>query len=186
MKNKTENVKNDTRQKILRAAAQVINAKGVLALTLEAVAKEAKISKGGLLYHFASKDELMKGMNDFFMQNLFADGEDVANDVPCNIGKWTRAYMKNTFNQLDNEFEINIALLSAVVTSPELVKSTSSYLKILQDHIENDQINPIVSTVIRLAVDGMYYNQLFGMNLEKDIREQVSDYLLSLTKEEIK
>ncbi len=186
MKNKTENVKNDTRQKILRAAAQVINAKGVLALTLEAVAKEAKISKGGLLSHFASKDELMKGMNDFFMQNFFDDVEDVANDDPCNIGKWTRAYMKNTFNQLDNEFEINIALLSAVVTSPELVKSTSSYLKILQDHIENDQINPIVSTVIRLAVDGMYYNQLFGMNLEKDIREQVSDYLLSLTKEEIK
>lgn len=186
MKNKTENVKNDTRQEILRAAARVINAKGVFALTLEAVAKEAKISKGGLLYHFASKDELMKGMNDFFMQKFIDDVEHVANDDPCNIGKWTRAYTKNTFNQLDNEFEMNAALLSAVVTSPELVKSTSSYLKILQDHIENDQMNPIVSTVIRLAVDGMYYNQLFGMNLEQDIREQVSDYLLSLTKEEIK
>jgi AcrR family transcriptional regulator len=186
MKNKLEDVKSDMRQKILRATARVINSKGVLALTLESVAKEAKISKGGLLYHFGSKDELMQCMNDFFMQKFINNVEHVANADPCNFGKWTRAYTNNTFSQLDNEFEMNAALLAAVATSPDLVKSTAGYLKTLQDRIENDQMSPIVSTVIRLAVDGMYYNQLLGMNLGKELREQVSEYLISLTREEIR
>lgn len=184
MENKTQNAKSDTRQKILRAAAHVINTKGVLALTLEAVAKEAKISKGGLLYHFHSKEDLMKGMNDFIMHTFFSELEDVANDDPCHKGKWTRAYTNITFNQLDNEFDMNLAFLSAIATNPDRVKSMARDLRVLQNYIENDQINPIISTVIRLAVDGMYFNQLYGLNLKEDVRVQVLSYLLSLTKEE--
>ncbi|SDI15781.1 TetR/AcrR family transcriptional regulator [Desulfosporosinus hippei] len=184
MENITKTTKNDTRQKILRAAAQIINTKGVLALTLEAVAKEAKISKGGLFYHFATKDDLMKGMNDFIMHNFFDDLERITKDDPRHNGKWTRAYTNLTFNLLDSEFEMNLAFLSAIATSPDLVKSMARDLKVLQNHIENDQINPIVSTVIRLAVDGMYFNQLYGLNLNEDVRDQVLNYLLSLTEEE--
>lgn len=179
-----QNTKNTTRQKILRAAAQVINTKGVLALTLEAVAKEAGISKGGLLYHFSSKDDLMKGMNDFIMQDFIDEVQRAANDDPCHEGKWTRAYTKVTFDQLDCEFEMNVAFLSAVAANPDFVKFISSDLRLLQDHIENDRIDPIVSTIVRLAVDGMYYNQLYGMNLKEDVREQVLHHLISLTKEE--
>ncbi|AFQ44235.1 TetR/AcrR family transcriptional regulator [Desulfosporosinus meridiei] len=184
MENITKTTKNDTRQKILRAAAQIINTKGVLALTLEAVAKEAKISKGGLFYHFATKDDLMKGMNDFIMHNFFDDLERITKDDPRHNGKWTRAYTNLTFNLLDSEFEMNLAFLSAIATSPDLVKSMARDLKVLQNHIENDQINPIVSTVIRLAVDGMYFNQLYGLNLSEDVRDQVLNYLLSLSEEE--
>lgn len=184
MKNKTQTTKTDTRQKILRAAAQIINTKGVLALTLEAVAKEAEISKGGLFYHFASKDDLMKGMNDFIMKTFLDDLERIASDDPRHKGKWTRAYTNLTFNLLDNEFEMNLAFLSAVATSPDLVKSMSKDLRVLQKHIENDRINPILSTIVRLAVDGMYFNQLYGLNLREDLRDQVLNYLLSLTEEE--
>ncbi|WP_414715009.1 hypothetical protein [Sporomusa sp.] len=38
-------------------------------------------------------------------------------------------------------------------------------LQVLHAHIENDHIDPTLSTVIRLAVDGMYFNQLHGINL---------------------
>ena len=50
-----------TRQKILAAASQIVQCKGVAKLTLEAVAKEAGVSKGGLLYHFSNK-ALIEGM----------------------------------------------------------------------------------------------------------------------------
>ncbi|PED36183.1 hypothetical protein CON24_19320 [Bacillus cereus] len=39
-----------TRQKILAAASQIVQCKGVAKLTLEAVAKEAGLSKDGLWY----------------------------------------------------------------------------------------------------------------------------------------
>jgi AcrR family transcriptional regulator len=184
MQNQTPNKTIDTKQKILRAAAQIINTTGVLSLTLEAVAKEAKISKGGLLYHFPSKDALMKGMNDYLLQSYIDEVECAANDDLYEKGKWTRAYTTITFNQLDSEFDMNVAFLAAAATNPELLKSMSKHLQALQVRIENDHIDPIVSTVIRLAVDGIYFNQLYGMSLREDVREKVLNYLISLTKEE--
>jgi AcrR family transcriptional regulator len=35
--------------------------KGVNALTIDAVARTAKLSKGGVLYHFPSKESLIAG-----------------------------------------------------------------------------------------------------------------------------
>ena len=51
-----------TRDRLLDAAATVVHRDGAQALTLDAVAQEAEVSKGGLLYHFRSKRELVEGM----------------------------------------------------------------------------------------------------------------------------
>ena len=176
----------DTKQKILQAAAQIINTSGVLSLTLEAVAKKAKISKGGLLYHFPSKDALMKGMNDYLLQGFIDEVERTASEDPCEKGKWTRSYTTITFNQPDDEVDMNVAFLAAVATNPVLLKAMTEHLQVLQARIENDRIDSVVATVIRLAVDGMYFNQLYGLGLPEDVRGKVLNYLIALTKEGMK
>ena len=52
----------NTKAAILDAAAVVVERDGVAALTLERVADEAGVSKGGLLYHFANKADLVVAM----------------------------------------------------------------------------------------------------------------------------
>ena len=49
----------DARTRILDAAEAIVRARGVPGLTLEAAAREAGVSKGGLLYHFGSKEQLV-------------------------------------------------------------------------------------------------------------------------------
>jgi AcrR family transcriptional regulator len=51
-----------TREAILRAAGRVVVEEGVSGMTLEAVACEAGVSKGGLLYRFPSKEALIASM----------------------------------------------------------------------------------------------------------------------------
>lgn len=58
----------DTHTRILDAVERIIVQKGVTGLTLEAAAREAGVSKGGLLYHFGSKEALLTGL----MQRLTA------------------------------------------------------------------------------------------------------------------
>ncbi|MFJ4045031.1 TetR/AcrR family transcriptional regulator [Microbacterium sp. NPDC089987] len=50
------------RERVLDAYQSILIADGERAATLEAVAREAGVSKGGLLYHFASKDDLTRGL----------------------------------------------------------------------------------------------------------------------------
>jgi AcrR family transcriptional regulator len=176
--------KKETKEQILKAAAAVINTEGVLALTLDAVAKNAGISKGGLLYHFPSKDALLAGMVDYLMQGFAADVESAVKEDTCEQGKYTRAYASITFNELDRELDMNTAFLAAIATNPQLLKPMAAYLQELHTHIENDNIDPILSTIIRLAVDGMYFNQLYGMNLQEDTRKKVFKHLMSLTQED--
>lgn len=55
-----------TKDKICEAAMQLAIRDGLLAMTLDNVAKQAGISKGGVIYHFPSKDELVRGVLDYW------------------------------------------------------------------------------------------------------------------------
>jgi AcrR family transcriptional regulator len=48
--------------RILDAAEDLICTRGIAGFTLDAVAQAAGVSKGGLLYHFNSKDSLISGL----------------------------------------------------------------------------------------------------------------------------
>ncbi len=50
----------NTRDRILDAAAQLLVREGADAVTIAAVAREAEVSKGGLFYHFPSKEVLVE------------------------------------------------------------------------------------------------------------------------------
>ena len=71
------------REELLDAAIRVIRRDGAQKLTLDAVAAEAGVSKGGILYHFATKRALVDGLierwiDDFDRRLEAADGE-----APC-------------------------------------------------------------------------------------------------------
>ena len=51
-----------TRDRLLDAAEALLVEAGPRGLTLDAVAAAARVSKGGLLYHFRSKDALVEGL----------------------------------------------------------------------------------------------------------------------------
>lgn len=53
------------RTKILEAAVNVITADGVTAISYEAVAEAAGMTKSGLLYHFPSRESLLIGLNEY-------------------------------------------------------------------------------------------------------------------------
>jgi AcrR family transcriptional regulator len=175
--------KTQTQENILKAAAEIINTGGVLSLTLEAVAKKAGVSKGGLLYHYPSKYSLMDKMARYLMQNFVKDVETAANSDPCEKGKWTRAYTALTFSQLESHIDMNTAFLAAVATNPRLLPPVVEAIETLQARIENDGLSPVTATIIRLAVDGVYYNRLYGMGLTEDTLKEVTERLISLTKE---
>ncbi|MER7797593.1 helix-turn-helix domain-containing protein [Microbacterium sp. NPDC096154] len=64
------------REKVLDAFERLLIDEGERAATLEAVAREAGVSKGGLLYHFGSREALEEGM--FARLRTLADADITA------------------------------------------------------------------------------------------------------------
>jgi len=71
------------RERLLDAAERVVVESGATHLTLDAVAKSAGVSKGGLLYHFPNKEALLEGM-------LSRHFEDVDAEVAKRLARRTR------------------------------------------------------------------------------------------------
>ncbi|MEU0067864.1 helix-turn-helix domain-containing protein, partial [Streptomyces albidoflavus] len=61
------------RTQILDAAARLVQREGVKSVTFDAVAAEAGLTKGGLLYHFASREELVRAIHQHLADRWEAD-----------------------------------------------------------------------------------------------------------------
>ena len=110
-----------TRRLVLDAAASVIRRRGIVA-TLDDIARAAGVSKGGLVYHFATKDELVQALAadviaDF--RRAVAEALDPADSAP---GRLTRAYVRASLDLSVDEEAIHekLALAAQLMTSPEV------------------------------------------------------------------
>lgn len=149
---------------ILEAASKVVAEKGIFNLTFEAVAKEAGLSKGGLLYHFPSKELLVEEMVEHLAGNYKRKIDEQATNDVVSEGKWTRAYLDVTFKNTYKNKNMHAGLLAAKAINPDLMQPIREVYEEWQKAIDNDQINPTLATIIRLAADGIWLADLFEIN----------------------
>lgn len=98
-------------------------------------------------------------------------------------GKWSRAITKAMDDDIKEGKEIGTALLAALFTNPDILNKFQSQYATWQQNIENDGIDPVRSTIIRLAADGLWYSEMFGLGvLDDELRTKVIQELINMTK----
>ncbi|MNB94452.1 transcriptional regulator BetI [compost metagenome] len=173
---------NSRRGVILTAASLVIRSQGVEKLTLEAVAREAGVSKGGLLHHFPNKNALIQGLVEELTDGFVTDVQERAAVSAVNEGKWSRAYTESVACDIKDGNGISTALTAALFSKPELLEKLQEQYALWQKEIENDGIDPVRSTIVRLAADGLWFSEMFSLGkLDAELREQVIQELLKMT-----
>ena len=147
----------DTKGRLLQAAAKVVAKDGAASLTLEHVASIAKVSKGGLLYHFPNKNALITGL---------IQGEIERFDAICEAlrstrepGSYVRAYLQAT---LADDTATAAGVLSAVANDPSLLRPLQDAYLRWQAALEADGIDPVIGTLVRLVADGLWFSSLVG------------------------
>jgi AcrR family transcriptional regulator len=164
---------------------------GVMRLTIDAVAREAKLSKGGILYHFGTKEALIQAMLERLIG--YCERELAAHQQhDSEPGSWTRAYVRKTSEPMlaypgeaafPRSKEVGAGLVAAATTNPRLLDPLRERFRVWQQAIESDGIPPARATVVRLAVDGLWLAELLGIwSLDGKLRQQVLDELIRLTR----
>jgi AcrR family transcriptional regulator len=178
-----------TRRRILDAAEQVVLRDGVGHLTLEASAAEAGLSKGGVLYHYPTRDALVSAMVARIIEQF---EEDIAAYLPAagspgfgRPGAFTRAYVRATMEPVtEGEERLGAALLAAAAAEPELLEPLQAAADSWQARLVADGLDPATATVVRLACDGLWLCDLFGLASPRDaLRSRVAAALEAMTGE---
>ncbi len=152
-----------TKENLLEAAIRVVREEGAAQLTLDRVAKEAGVSKGGLLYHFPSKDALITALLTSYVENTDAQLQaHVENDA--NPGAWARANLALIADETSYlEGGTATALLAAALTNPRLLSGAREAYRRWQQQAETDDLEPGLGTLLRLALDGWWFACLLDL-----------------------
>lgn len=154
-----------TRAALLDAALAVLRDHGA-ALSLDAVARAAGVSKGGLLHHYPTRAALLRALgfaliDDFRHKLDAAHAAELAAHGPAR-GAWLRAYITLTFTP-DQDGEALHAALAPLAGHPALLAGLSEAQAFLLTDAEADGVPPGTAHAIRLACDGYWMGDLTGL-----------------------
>ena len=108
----------ESKEQILDAATAVVLARGAGHLTLDAVAAQAGLSKGGLLYHFPSKESLLHGLIDRMHKQFDQAQAEALAERKLNL---LQAYVIAAFRKGEKRKRLGAALLAAAANNPKLL-----------------------------------------------------------------
>ncbi|MCT9931366.1 TetR/AcrR family transcriptional regulator [Planotetraspora sp. A-T 1434] len=138
------------RDELLDAAECLLEDQGAQGLTLAAVAQRAGVSKGGLLYHFSSKEALIRAM----IERLIAEFDALIEAQ--RESTYTRAYLKATFEAVGSGRLRRWAVVTGAAGDPELLVPLRDAMARWHRHGLDDEPDPTMSQIVRLACEGVW------------------------------
>ena len=177
------------RDKILQAACKLIEEQGMTHFTLENIAQRANVSKGGLLYHFPSKEILVQAMIEIFLKELKSSLRkdfllsSQENDRTIQPINWLKNYIHICFNQKIYLNQYKYAILAALTMDPKFLLPVRKFINESQEEMLSLDF-PTIATMIRLTCEGLWLSELFGFQMVDDrTRINIKQKLLDLLDE---
>lgn len=171
-----------TRRRLIESALRVLQTQGIGGLALDAVARDAGVSKGGLLHHFPSKDALIEALLRQLFEDFAVRAQHYYEQDPATPGRWLRAYVRATFDDEPPPLELSAMLLLALSEQTGLVALIRADFAEWEQRLLNDGVPVARALVIRQAADAYWTDRLVGVaSADPAVRESVLAELLRLT-----
>ncbi|WP_086778294.1 TetR/AcrR family transcriptional regulator [Streptomyces griseus] len=169
------------RTQILDAATRVVQREGVKSVTFDSVAAEAGLTKGGLLYHFASRDDLIQAIHQHLADRWEADlvaaaGKPAAEATRDErLAAYTRVAIQSATRaelllMLEGSTNTAHAAVWEAVTERWAPHPASAPASTSADPAALDRF------ILRLAADGLWlYESLTSDRLDPAMRQAVAE-----------
>ena len=144
---------------ILAAALQVVESDGANHLTLDAVAKKSGFSKGGVLYHFSTKKDLLKGMVNYLIET--SDAKLLQRETE---EKLISAIVQQENQMTSQERRASFALVAAASEDEELLEPAREYYSQLFREVTRNSTPSNEALLLLLAIEGMRWLNILDLN----------------------
>lgn len=177
-------VRASCRDLLLDAAESVVMDSGAAHLTLDAVAEKAGVSKGGLLYHFPTKEALLEAM----VTRLLEQGDDrraaALEGLPPGPARELKADLIMTFNKYCSDRRMTIGLLAAVANEPRMSKAVRERLRRKFDAHAAYNGSLERKILLMLAAHGLALNEMLQVSpFDDKERKALFDELMLMAEE---
>ncbi|HET8692630.1 MAG TPA: TetR/AcrR family transcriptional regulator [Steroidobacteraceae bacterium] len=151
-----------TRDRILAAARQIVEREGAGALTYEGLVQASGITRGGITYHFPTKEALLRGLlDDDFRQWDDAEAALTPTDCDPETAKLL-GFIRTLTAQDESHRRFLCGMLSAATLDPSLMDPCRQELR---DRLGRKQWTDrdLRLHLVHLAAEGLMWQELFQM-----------------------
>lgn len=150
-------------------------------VTLDGVAARAGITKGGLIYHFKSKEALLHGLIERMRARLDAYCVDPTLDPQQAVRKFLIARISYAFSMGAREKKIMANLLAAASSYPSLLEPVKSMYDNGTSNIASQDESAGLALSVWTALDGFVMLEMLNIrHFSAHERQQMQDTLIAL------
>ena len=164
------------KDKVLDAAEAVILESGGRYFTLDAVAECAGISKGGLVYTFATKDDLIHAALEREVTRFQEAVRRRVGSEPVEPAEWVLAHIEEALDEDDASTQKAAFLVTALVHAPDKLEPIRRLYQALLDPLRSKGDRAAEIRHALLAVEGIFLLKGLGF-VEVSPSELRSDLL---------
>lgn len=150
-----------TRERLLELAEEIVRNEGPKALTVEALAMSAGLSKGGIQYSFRSKDELIRALIERwtiqFDEVLQLKSASTSGELVDRYIKAIRVSHQATDAKM-------AGLLLIYLQNTENMDETRQWYRAILARLDGDTAPARAARVAFLAVEGLFLLRIIGMD----------------------
>lgn len=169
----------DVRTKILDTAIKVAVDSGIKGLTIDNVAATAGMSKGGVFYHFKSKEELLEAMVNHIIDQFEAECEKLQQSGMDPL----MASIESAFTASTEQKNRICAMVAAVAHDRTIPSRTNLRFEEWINELQSSGCSRGTALLVVHAIDGYYMSNAFEMvqNIDRD-REILKERLLEIVR----
>ena len=177
-------------ERLLDAAERLVVERGAAHLTLDAVALEAGVSKGGLLYHFPSKAALLAGMINRHLREVddrarALAGGDTGSEIACPSRRQVGSFLRALLERCTSHPAAGAAVLAAAAGDPVLLGPCQARRRAFLDQMTALPMGFDRAAILMLAVDGLLLSELLHLSpLTAEERERAVAAILKAVEED--
>jgi len=149
---------------LLDAAQAMISEVGVQALTMEGVAASAGVTKGGLIYHFKTRDDLLAALVERMMRQIQERNQVRAASQGNTSRALVLALSEDTFAMPRKEKQLYSNLLAAISTHPHLLGPVRDLFRNTYGRLAQGESHPALSQLLAAALDGITLLELLDLH----------------------
>jgi AcrR family transcriptional regulator len=151
------------RERLLQVAQEIVADIGAAHMTLDQVSARAGVSKGGLLYHFPTKESLIQALIDDYTACFQAAILRERAGLPEGPLQEIRAHIVAGAKRDDKMRRVGAALLLASAHNPDLLEPIRREIRRTYQRYDAGGKNSARAAEIALACDGLHVLEILGL-----------------------
>jgi AcrR family transcriptional regulator len=171
------------REGLLDAALAVLRRRGAGRLTIESVAQHARTTKGGVMYHFKSKESLLAALVERARAAAEAELDEAARLAAARGCRVLEAYVEVVLATDAAADPTNAGIIGAAANEPLLLAPFGELMEERLRRLSADGAPPARVGAVLAALDGIWIAEALGLPpFPRQLRAEVAAELIALAR----